>query len=86
MPVNTKKVTLPDAIKRRSKDVKEITLSEPTVPALTGLEITGVIRGDTAQLVILLPRISELTEAEAKSLSFKNIAKLSMSVTNFLSS
>ncbi len=82
----TKKVTLPTAIKRRNKDVKEITLSEPTITALTGLEITGVIRGDTAQLVTLLPRISDLTESEARNLSFKNIAKLSMSVTSFLSS
>ena len=82
--MKSKKVTLPNPIKRRSSTLKTVTLNEPSVPALTGLEITAVVRGDTQQLCILLQRISELTETEVKKLSFKNIAKLSMEVTTFL--
>ena len=77
-------VTLPVPIKRGTKNITKVTLTEPSPTALIGLEMTGVIRGDVAQLMILLPRISDLTEAEVKAMKFKNMAKLSMSITNFL--
>ena len=84
---NQKTITLPEPhTTKGGAQIEEVTLTEPSVPALQGLEINGVIRGDTTQLLILLPRISELTEADVKKLSFKNLAALSMSVTNFLGS
>lgn len=85
MLANSKTITLPEPIERTSSKLKNITLAEPTVTSLHGLEITAVIRGDTAQLMILLPRISELTEAEVNKLTFKNIAFISMKVVSFLS-
>jgi hypothetical protein len=85
MPVNKKTIKLTSPIKNgNKKEITEITISEPTITDLHGLEINGVIRGDAAQLCILLPRISELTESQVKNLSFKNISLISMKVTSFL--
>lgn len=81
---NSKKVPLPTPIKRGDVEIKEVQLYEPSVQALQNLEITAVIRGDVSQMVMLLPRISDLSEQEVKSLNFKNMAALSLSVTSFL--
>ena len=77
-------VKLKTPIKRGETEISEIELQEPTVMALQELEVNAVIRGDVAQLVMLLPRITDLTEQEVKSLSFANIAAFSMRIVNFL--
>lgn len=82
--MTTKKVTLPTPILRGETEITEIELFEPSMAALQGLEISSVVRGDVAQLMILLPKISDLNDAEVRKLSFKNITALSLAVTGFL--
>ena len=82
--MHTETIILPVPIMRGEKEIKEIELQEPTVLSLQGLETMGIIRGDVAQLCVLLPRISDLSSAETKSLCFKNLAAISMRVTSFL--
>lgn len=83
--MKTQEITLAEPIERGDKKISKITLQEPSAQALTGLEVMSVIRGDVQQLIMLLPRICpDLEEHEAKKLSFKNIARISMAVTSFL--
>ena len=82
--METQTVILPVPIMRGEKEITKIELQEPTVLALQGLETMGIIRGDVMQLCVLLPRITELSNSEVKSLCFKNLSKLSMAVTSFL--
>lgn len=79
-----KVVKLPNPITRGEKEITEIQLQEPSVQSLQNLEITAVIRGDVSQILMLLPRITDLSEKEVRSLSFKNLSSLSLSVTSFL--
>lgn len=78
--IKLKKAVLVDGV-----ETKEITLHEPTIAALKGLEVTSVIRGDTMSLIKLLPRIcAGLDEKSVERMSFHDIASVTLAVTNFL--
>ena len=80
----TRVLKLKTGIKRGSKTVTEFTLREPTVKALSGLEIFSVVRGDVESLAVLLPRISDITEAEIKKFNFMQIAQVARELQYFL--
>lgn len=71
-------------IKRGDVELHEVTLTEPTMASLSGLQIQLIINGQTDQLMVLLPRISDLTKDEIMNLSFSQIASLAVHVNHFL--
>ncbi len=82
--MQTKTVKLSNPVMIDGAETKEIQLREPTLAALSGLEVSAVIRGQVDQLMMLLPKISDLTESQCSNLGFRDIATLSMAVVGFL--
>lgn len=82
--MQTKTVKLSKPVMIDGVETTEIQLREPTLAALSGLEIAAVIRGQVDQLMMLLPKISDLTESQCANLSFRDMAALSLAVTGFL--
>lgn len=79
-----KVITLPQPMIISGSEVTEITIREPNIASMQGLEMSGVIRGDISQLMILIPKISDIGHADLNKISFSNMAALSLGVTSFL--
>lgn len=82
--MKSKTITLPQSMMIDGKEQMEITINEPNIAAMQGLEMSGIIRGDITQLMILIPKITEISAADLNKISFANMAALSLGVTGFL--
>ena len=82
--MKSKKITLPQPMMIDGKEQTEVTINEPNIAAMQGLEMSGIIRGDVSQLMILIPKITEISAADLNKISFANMAALSLGVTGFL--
>jgi len=74
---------LKNPIKRGSKEIKKITMQEPTSGTLRGLEVMALVRMDVTQVRTLVPRISNITEAEFDQLGPADIASVCADVASF---
>lgn len=79
-----KTIKLPIPMLVNGTEVSEVTINEPNIAAMQGLEMSGIIRGDISQLMVLIPKISEITQSDLNKISFANMAALSLGVTGFL--
>jgi len=82
--MKSKTITLPQPMMIDGKEQTEVTINEPNIAAMQGLEMSGIIRGDVSQLMILIPKITEISSADLNKISFANMAALSLGVTGFL--
>ena len=55
----SKIITLTNPILRGDKQITEITVTKPSVPALKGLKMFDVLQMDVDALQVLLPRVTQ---------------------------
>ena len=74
-------ITLSQPIKRGDKEITEITVNKPTVPALKGLKLM-----DVDALRILLPRVTQpvLHRADFDSMEVADFVELAGAAVSFL--
>lgn len=81
---DTKKVILPFAIKvEEGESIKEVVLKEPFAGELRGLKFANILETDVDAMVILIPRISELTERQMINMKPANFTPLIEGVLSF---
>lgn len=82
-----REIEFENPIKIGGKDVKKITLREPTAGELRGLKLTDVLQGDAGALITLIPRIATpaMTEAEVAGLKPGQFGRLFSGVVGFFS-
>lgn len=76
-------VKLDSPIKRGEKEINEVSLRKPKAGELRGLKIVDLIQMDVAQVLILVPRISDLTEDEMQSMDTENLMTIATEVAGF---
>ncbi|MAD77566.1 MAG: phage tail protein [Rheinheimera sp.] len=78
------KVTeLKKPIKRGEKEITSINFQEPNSGSLRGLELMAIMRMDVTQVRKLVPRISDITEAEFDTLCPADLASVCADVVGF---
>lgn len=65
------------------KTITEVTLRKPFAGEMRGLSFASIIELDVDSMVILIPRISELTERQMINLDPINMAPLFTAVASF---
>ena len=79
-------ITLSKPIKRGDKEITEITVNKPTVPALKGLKLMDVFSTDVDALRILLPRVTQpvLHRADFDTMEVADFVELAGAAVGFL--
>lgn len=79
-------VTLNTPILRGDKQITEITVNKPTVPALKGLKMFDVLQMDVDSLQVLLPRVTQpvLHKADFATMEVADFTELSAVAVGFL--
>lgn len=80
-----KTVIIHPPIERQGQKITEIMLRKPKAGELRGLKVLNLMQGDAAEVIELLPRISDpaILKVEAADLSSETIADLSLTVIGF---
>jgi hypothetical protein len=76
-------VTLVSPIMRGDTEIKEITIAKPTAGHLRGLKTSNVIELDFDSHKKLVPRLTDLTEAEFLSLDVEDVLTIQTEVVGF---
>jgi len=76
-------ITLVNPIKRGDTEIKEITLTKPTAGHLRGLKTANVVELDFDSHKKLVPRLTDLTEAEFLSLDVEDVLTIQTEVAGF---
>ncbi len=77
------KVTLVVPLKRGEDEVKELTIRKPNAGALRGLKTAAIVELDFDSHKKLVPRISDITEAEFLSLDVEDVLTVQTEVASF---
>jgi len=77
-------VTLDTPLRRGESEIAAVTLRKPTVGALRGVKLADLVQMDTDALTRVLPRISDLTDAEIKRLDPADLLQIATEVAGFL--
>ena len=82
----SKIITLSAPILRGDKQITEITVNKPTVPALKGLKMFDVLQMDVDALQVLLPRVTQpvLHKADFATMEVADFTELSAVAVSFL--
>ncbi|BFU60752.1 MULTISPECIES: phage tail assembly protein [Rodentibacter] len=82
----SKIITLSTPILRGDKQITEITVNKPTVPALKGLKMFDVLQMDVDALQVLLPRVTlpVLHKADFATMEVADFTELSAAAVSFL--
>lgn len=86
MKETTQTVKLTAPITRGEKQITEITILKPTVPALKGLKMMDVLQMDANAMQALLPRITQpvLHKNDFQTMETSDFFELSSVAINFL--
>lgn len=76
-------VKLSKPIKRGEKEIKEVTLREPTAGELRGLDNFDLMRMNVTAHRTLIPRISDITANEFDQLPPRDLIALQTEVVSF---
>ena len=79
---NSKIITLSTALLRGDKQITDITVNKPTVPALKGLKMFDVLQMDVDALQVLLPRVTSpvLHKADFATMEVADFTELAAAV------
>lgn len=82
----SKIITLSLPIMRGDKQITDITVIKPTVPALKGLKMFDVLQMDVDSMQKLLPRVTQpvLHKADFDSMEVADFTELSAAAVGFL--
>ena len=82
----SKIITLTNPILRGDKQITEITVTKPSVPALKGLKMFDVLQMDVDALQVLLPRVTSpvLHKADFATMEVADFTELSAVAVGFL--
>ena len=82
----SKIITLTNPILRGDKQITEITVTKPSVPALKGLKMFDVLQMDVDALQVLLPRVTSpvLHKADFATMEVADFTELSATAVGFL--
>nr|DAN41982.1 MAG TPA: tail assembly chaperone [Caudoviricetes sp.] len=82
----SKIITLSAPILRGDKQISEITVNKPTVPALKGLKMFDVLQMDVDALQVLLPRVTQpvLHKSDFATMEVVDFTELSAVAVGFL--
>lgn len=72
------------ALEINGKTTKNITIREPLAGELRGLKLLDVAQLDTNSLVILIPRITGLSEFQLQNMPLCDILTIGTEITGFL--
>lgn len=83
---NSKIITLSTALLRGDKQITDITVNKPTVPALKGLKMFDVLQMDVDALQVLLPRVTSpvLHKADFATMEVADFTELAAAAVGFL--
>lgn len=83
---NSKIITLSTALLRGDKQITDITVNKPTVPALKGLKMFDVLQMDVDALQVLLPRVTSpvLHKADFATMEVSDFTELAAAAVGFL--
>lgn len=77
-------VELDTPVKRGETTLDVITLRKPSSGELRGIQLADLLQMDVSALIKLVPRISQLTEAETRVLDPADLVAIGVKVTGFL--
>ena len=82
----SKIITLTNPILRGDKQITEIIVNKPSVPALKGLKMFDVLQMDVDALQVLLPRVTSpvLHKADFATMEVADFTELSAAAVGFL--
>lgn len=83
--MSTQTLNLSTPITRGEKQISEITLHKPSVGAVRGLSMQGLLNMNVDALITVLPRITDpkLTEAEVNNLDLPDLLQAGIVVASF---
>lgn len=73
--------TLKKPIKRGDTEITEVELRAPDAGSLRGLKVGDILNLDVTQTRLLIPRISNITEAEFDQISKDNLSDMTEIMT-----
>lgn len=76
-------VKLPKPIKDGETIIKEVELKEPNAGNLRGLKMADILQLDVDAMMVLIPRISNLTEKQMLNMNIQNFTPLFTEVLGF---
>lgn len=77
-------VELDTPVKRGESILSTITLRKPSSGELRGIQLADLLQMDVGALIKLVPRISQLTEAEVRAMDPADLVAVGVKVTGFL--
>lgn len=82
----SKIIKLDNPIKRGDKEITEITVIKPNVPALKGLKMFDVLQMDVDAMQVLLPRVTQpsLHKNDFLNMEVADFTELSATAVGFL--
>ena len=77
-------IPLETPLKRGETEITEILLRKPTAGELRGLSLVQLMNGDAGSVMVVLPRISTLTDAEVRGLDVADLSACALEIAAFL--